>query len=357
MNIDLIRKRLIELLTITDSWSCESEIETIERDIALDKIKSLYEELRFAEVPNVEKVPSEVPTAPIAEVTPEVEQIEEPQESDEPIIEEQTQEADESMEIISINLDDILIIEEEEIVSEPEPVELKEEKEEEPTQESEASVAPQSVPQSENALFDLNTIPIRPKSRRSAILSLYSDGVVIPKTSISPTEEEQPQEQEPQIEEMEEDTPPSLEIVDELIVEDEEVEEPQEEIEAEPEEQIEPEEDIDIKIITDIQTSTTVIGDMLTPNVETIAERYAAEAEGVTISDTTHTSSLNDRFLIAQDLFGGDMEGCDEMLEKLNSMDNFDDCMIYIVENYDWNPDDEATRLVIKLLEQKFPLN
>lgn len=318
MNTDLIRRQLSELNSLVESWSNESEVSAIERDVALDKVKSLYEELRFAD----RAILSTPPLPPQIEEEPEIEveltyyEGEDEEEIEEQIIEEQepeeeTEEPEETIITIELDLEDISIIPDDEPATP------------EPTSQRQESV--------ENALFDIETIPIRPKSRRSAILSLYSDDT----PATTPTSKDSQQ----------------LEIVEELHIEDD----TQSVAEPAPEKQealpiIETEEKREESI-------PTTLGETLTSDTPTIADKFASQAEGVTLSESQASSSLNDRYIIAQELFGGDMEACEEMLSTIDGMDNFDDCMIYIVENYDWNPDDEATKLVLKFLELKFPLN
>lgn len=426
MNIELIRKQLTELSALTDSWVHEAEISAIERDLALDKVKRLYEELRLATLAvTSEPMDSVAPVAFTSEAGGE-EDEEESQfseieveltyyegEDDEDEEEEDVAAEDDDFGSL-ISLEDIHIIDEIEETDEPQTEEEPEaEPQPEPMAEPEPTPAPEPMIEKveephvervvERVLFDINEIPIRQKSRRSAILSLYSDGPqsIIPTPSVvAPThvevkEEEliiEEMEEEPIIEEMEEETPTmeeepiveeidpltiapaapsSLDIVDELIMEDDDEEaeaetnEEGEEIEEEKieevvEEEIEDEE-LDITPITiapQTTISTPVLGETLYSNVETIADRFAQDQmEEVTISQGVVNSSINDRYLIAQGLFGGDMSACDDMLDDLDAIENFDDCMIYIVENYDWDPDDEATKLVLKLLEQRFPLN
>lgn len=117
---------------------------------------------------------------------------------------------------------------------------------------------------------------------------------------------------------------------------------------------------------TEVESMGDVMGRMIGGEieVETISDRFASQNSGSTIFgefasamptlDLTRDININDRYLIAQELFGGDMEACGDMLLNFNMMDNFDDCMIYIVENFNWDPETEATKLILSLLERKF---
>ena len=62
---------------------------------------------------------------------------------------------------------------------------------------------------------------------------------------------------------------------------------------------------------------------------------------------------INDKFLLLRDLFGGDTERYERTIDRLNEFDDLDDCIIYISENYDWNPSSDGVRFLMELLERK----
>ena len=41
-------------------------------------------------------------------------------------------------------------------------------------------------------------------------------------------------------------------------------------------------------------------------------------------------------------------------LDKLDAFGDFDDCMIYIAENYAWNANSDGAKFLMELLERKF---
>ncbi len=254
MDINLIKSELEELIEMVGMWSEGNTVSEIEQDIAMDIVKRVYHALKSNDI-----TPTQIKS------TPEV-KIEEEQTKEEPKIEEIIEVADEASPIISIDLEDVTILPEELIEMDKE----------------------EAVPQpakhiTEGSLFDLDSIPTHKTSKRSAILSLYSDDV--PTIQTHSTE---PQHTKP------------IEIVEDLC---------------------------------SIDGQETTI----------LAQSYTS-------------SSINDRYIIAQNLFEGDMEAYEVMISRLQEIDNFDDCMIYIVENYNWNAEDEATKMVISLLEQRFSI-
>ena len=54
-----------------------------------------------------------------------------------------------------------------------------------------------------------------------------------------------------------------------------------------------------------------------------------------------------------RDLFDGDGEAYEQALSALDEQPSYDDCMIYIIENYEWNPDSEGSKFIMQLLERK----
>ena len=71
------------------------------------------------------------------------------------------------------------------------------------------------------------------------------------------------------------------------------------------------------------------------------------------VTDLRKALCNNDRFLLARDLFNGDMEACEQTIDRLNAFGDLDECMIYITENFDWNPNSDGAKLLVDLLERK----
>ena len=63
---------------------------------------------------------------------------------------------------------------------------------------------------------------------------------------------------------------------------------------------------------------------------------------------------INDRFLLMRDLFRGNAQLYEQTIERLNNFENLEDCMIYIVENFDWNPNSDGAKLMMELIERKY---
>ena len=103
----------------------------------------------------------------------------------------------------------------------------------------------------------------------------------------------------------------------------------------------------------------TTIADAMSGSKHTLADtlsRPAPLAEQITHSATTSLRDaigINDKFLLIRDLFAGDDHEYEKAIAKLDSFDNLDDCLIYIAENYAWNPNSEGAKFMMQLLERK----
>lgn len=103
-----------------------------------------------------------------------------------------------------------------------------------------------------------------------------------------------------------------------------------------------------------------VLGEVLGGDVHTLADTIAAPKDMASeivrkerITDLKQAIGINDKFLLLRDLFGGDTERYEWTIDRLNEFDDLDDCIIYISENYDWNPSSDGVRFLMELLERK----
>ena len=100
-----------------------------------------------------------------------------------------------------------------------------------------------------------------------------------------------------------------------------------------------------------------VLGEVLMPDVQTLGDTLGCSTS---VADTTPISSLRraiavaDKFMIMRELFDGNEQAYNRAIEVLDGYDNFDDCMVHIVENYSWRTTSEGARLIIDLLQRKF---
>ena len=380
MNCKTITERLKRVAAIVDGWNGESGVPQIERDIALGELRAIYDALLIVDVDAVEsadavategsdeeqeievevvieeaEVPAEEPEQKPKEEPAEGE-AEEPKHNDASSFESFYDALDidallglteESAATEEVKAEPMVEIQEEvapaveeqsaepvaEAVVEPEPevvVEPVAESKPEPVEPVEP--APEPVAEEPKpigvGLFDLDDIPVRSKSRRKMI-SLYSDDPIPQQTPAEPiTVEPKVEKVAPKAE-----SAPKAEIAPKA--EEVSIPEPAPSAPSAPQPRL---------------------GDSF-GEVKTLADKMAKNDAPTTpfnrITELRQAIGLNDKFLMIKELFGGDAARYEATIDTLDEFDDLDECIIYIVENFRWNPDLEATKLLVSLIERK----
>lgn len=408
MDLNLIKQNLLQALALVDDMADAVEDTTLVRDLAMEKVRRAYEELRFGSASvTVEEL---APLAAVAEaaivadqsVDGEVDSDEEPEIEVEFILpdDEADEETDEEQSIVAEEVVAEEKVEEEteeEVETEPADVEesvaeeqeiepMVEEQTEEESAEVETVVAPEQTHVEETYVEEshveelaeddevedepfgglpmIEALPIeRPvveassggelslfggeerverksrKARRNIIRSLYEEEspatiaeeshIAEPKAEVSAEVVEQVEEVaqqvvEPQVEQ------PQVAVAEPL--ESESVELPSEE-------------------------SPRVLGEVLGGDVQVLGDAMAAQpsiSDSLPLTSICEAIGVADRYMLARELFDGDTKACEEALKALDAIDNFDDCMVHIVENYSWLPTSNGAKLVVDLLQRKF---
>ena len=349
MGLKRIDERLSRVATIVKGWNGNSSVPRIERDLALEELRHIYDEiLDYTPEQTEERVEENadsaereervvVTVAPIAESIADVvddfddaldidallgigAEEESAPSQEQSIAEAVETTAEEVVEESMVEVAEEIVVESEpEIVAEPEP---EPESVEEPIAEPEADVAPETEVEdnASGALFNLDDIPVRAKRGRKMV-QLYSDNFT---SRVVTAKEDEPAESEAEAEEIAEPVQPAVEPV---VVEEQSAEEPK------------------------------CLADVLGGGVKTLADAMASSDEPTTplnrVTELRKAIGLNDKFLLVRDLFGGDVERYEATIDTLDEFEDLDECMIYIVENFRWNPDSEAARLIVSLLERK----
>ena len=382
MNYETITDRLKRVTAIVNSWKGVDGVPQIERDIALEELRAVYNELLVVDAEEGvgseesdvdDDVEVEVVIAPSVEeesmveertsVTSDVASMEAFYDAldidallginDEPAVEQPAIEedatdgnaepavepepepavAEESAEEVAEN-----IAEEQTSVTEPEPTPISE-PEQAPTPNTEPIAEPTPKPIAEPTpkpiaepvvapvsdepkpigagLFDLNDIPVRSRSKRKMI-SLYSDNPI--SASAEPVKRESKT------------------------------------VESEPIADVVPAEESAPVAESVNSVAQQRLGDSF-GEVKTLADHIAKDDAPTTpfnrITELRQAIGLNDKFLMIRDLFGGDAERYEATIDTLDEFDDLDECIIYIVENFRWNPDLEAAKLLVSLIERK----
>lgn len=350
MELKKIVDSLAHLSSLVDGWTASKSIPAIERDLALEELRRIYEELLQCSGDTVlaDSVGEMLSTLPAREAVEEFDDIldidallglndeepmPEPMPEPEPIVEPTPEPVIEPEPIIEP---------EPEPVIEPEPL-------------PEPDPAPESVPELEPApeptpiveepakpqpfgggLFDIDDIPIRTKRGRK-IISLYSSPITQPTPAVEPTSAVEPT---PTPEPAPERQPAPLPITPQPAPTPAPTPTPapapQPAMSKEPQ---------------------VRLGDVLGGSVTVLADKMVKDDAPTPafnkIDNLRSAIGLNDRFLMIRDLFNGDAAKYEDTIETLNEFDDLDECMIYIVENFTWNPDSEGARLLVSLIERK----
>lgn len=354
MGLKEIKENLLQAAELVGDF--EANGMEIDRDVALDKIRAAYESLRFLyeetahetinkrnedseeteedEEPEIEfefVLPEQEDVEPEEEIVEEElleEEVVEEELAEEEVIEEEFAEeevAEEAVEeIIEEELAEENVNEEvavEEIVEEPvtEEVEAEEtaveeivveEAEEVVTEEPKRVVAEPSL-FGDDSLWSKASAPTQTQSK---IMALYDDEEAVqPEPVATPVVE------------------PAVEVEEKIVVAPEAVV-----TYTEPAHQV----------LGEVIEAPTTIADTITP-VESVAE--------VGSIDTLRGAiSVVDRFMLIRDLFGDNEVLYEQTIDLLDKMDNLDDCIIYIAENFVWRPSSEGAKLIMDLLQRKF---
>ncbi len=188
-----------------------------------------------------------------------------------------------------------------------------------------------------------------------AILLLYDDeeegveseAVESEENNVAEAAEEVVKEENVEFEIEDNVAPEKLDVQEDVIAEKEEIVEVLEETVESVEEPAE------------IETPQVVLGDILSSEQTTIADNLAeqttmdvATAASAVLS-LRDTIGVNDKYILMRDLFAGDSEYYNNSIDQLDSFDSLDEAMLYIYDNFRWNPNCEGARLLMELLARK----
>ena len=387
MDLKTLRAELQKLAALAEGWDASHEIADIERDLALGKLRELYDAVRFgldsAVQPSVEDelspvdlppmeidldavipltamsepfgadpaaAPLEEPTIapPVVESPAEV-PAEMPAEAAVPAeiplqapaeapVEERTEIPAEAVEgtvgapVVEPTVDPIGEIPAEAVATVSEPSDATDSEGAPVVAEAPAVVAEPL------SLFELDPVDVK-RAKHRVVLSLYgdTDSVTPAPGKVEPVAEERP-------------VPPPQAVP---AVSPSPADVPQEEPAA-----------TSVPVggaghrAVPAENGAAVLGETLNSDVKTVSDLIAVTTPPAAVgqepvADLRQALCNNDRFLLARDLFGGDMDACGRTIDRLNEFDDLDECMIYIAENFDWNPNSDGAKLLVDLIERK----
>ena len=340
MALKKIEERLSRLQRLVDSWKHNGSVPCIERDIVLAELRDLYNEVLYypVEADNIadaESVKEAVVEPVVAE--PKEEPKVEPEEMLSVVTtahEDLGEAFDDALDIaalLGLSGDDTIEEAEKAVMESHEESALAEVEVEEGVVNEDAEPMPSDKVATAAGLFDIDDIPVRTRRGRKMI-SLYDDPAM--PTNVAP-KVEQPAAQ-PRVVAVG-PTPAPMPV-------------------AESAPAVEP-----VSVPAPIahavsQPAPQRLGDVIAQSVTTLADKMAEEQPTATfnrITDIRKAIGLNDRFLMIRDLFAGDANLYEDTINHLNEFEDLDECMIFIVENFRWNPDSEGAKLLVSLIERK----
>ena len=399
MNIELIKLELEKLSLMLSEWEGDAEVSSIERDIALDKLKKIYDLVRLdskvvaatpVAAPSVEEEPAEDEEKDV-----EVELIfaEEDElfttlpdltaEEDAPATEPSlASEIFASAMAVSPLAESIITEEEPATAPEPEPAPIAEPEPEPVVEEPapvveaepdvEVAVAIESEPVVEVAAEPEPVIEVEPDPIAEVTTEPEVEKPEVEVEIENPTKREEPRslnslfgleevQRRPRTKHQRmmsiySDSEPRPEkVVDISKIFDMDVDAPKPMTSKAPERKAAPqpapaavEEERTVTIADAMAASTQTLADTLITPVA-----LGDDINHSKINSLRDGIGLNDKLLMIRDLFDGDDEAYNEAITALDSMETLDDCMIHIIENYAWNPDTEGSKFIMQLLERK----
>ena len=300
----------MRLSKMVEKWNSSGRVPHIERDLALDELREIYDALLNAEcgvpytpAPLHAKTKAKSEPQPIAEPEPQ------PHHKVDPIAD-----FDDALDI-----DALLGLTDEDLAPEPEPTPV-----------AEPEPAPAPAPNPGGGLFAIEDIPVRSKSSRKMI-NLYNSSPSSVEVAPMPTPTPTPAPQ------------PAYNPA------------PQPVYAAAPAQQtyIEPQ-----PMVAAVDSSAPqCLGDVLGSGKKIVGQMQSIDNAPIApmnkISDLRKAIGINDKFLLLRDLFNGDVPLYERTIDTLNAFEDLDECMIYIVENFRWNPDSEGAKMLVSLIERK----
>ena len=111
-------------------------------------------------------------------------------------------------------------------------------------------------------------------------------------------------------------------------------------------------------ILSLYEEAPTIVGEQFRDNSTSVADMIASTTMGVAsvapIASLRGAIGVADKFMLVQDLFGGDDAAYDLAINTLDSLPSFDDCVIFISENYAWSSNSDGAKFMMELLQRKY---
>ena len=109
-------------------------------------------------------------------------------------------------------------------------------------------------------------------------------------------------------------------------------------------------------------THCSVIGDVIMNGTRTIGDEFSSSVTTRDVATSIACGNsvtlkgaigINDKFLMLKEMFNGDILSYQSTIEMLEEFTDMDDALIFIHDNFDWNPNGTGVKLLIELLNRK----
>lgn len=358
MDLKKIRSEVQKLSAMVEGWHSPEDITTLERDLALEKLRMLYDQVCFVETSAATLTVREEPleAIPVIINLDDVFSVEQPVVVEQPIVAEPAPAAEIPAEPV-VETTSVEPIFEEMVVEtvEAEEVVL----EEAPVEEAPAESVRKSVI---GSLFGVEDLDTGHRRKQRVIMSLYDPEPSAPVAKPAPVKEpvseyvaDEPFEMKPLAEESTALQPE--ELAEQAVTDFEE----QTVAEGFSDEELDDDEGVFEEVTISAPPSGAVLGEVINHDVQTLSDTLAAPRDMASelrrrepVTDLRRVIGINDKFLMIHDLFGGESREYEQAIDALNDFEDLDDCMIFIAENYAWNPNSDGAKLLMELLERKF---
>ncbi len=100
-----------------------------------------------------------------------------------------------------------------------------------------------------------------------------------------------------------------------------------------------------------INAGAESLGDMLSKGAP--AEDMAFKVASAQTESLRRSIGINDKFLIISEVFAGNAPAYEKAISDLDTFETLDDAMLYIHENYRWSPKNDGVKVLVDMLTRK----
>jgi hypothetical protein len=103
------------------------------------------------------------------------------------------------------------------------------------------------------------------------------------------------------------------------------------------------------------QPATAILGETLQKSKHFLSDNFAENDVLLTpIKDLSKGIGLNDKFLFAKELFGGNAQQFGKTITVINEMNSIEDALEYIKNNFSWHENNTVVKHFITLVRRRF---